>query len=173
MIQVGSAGLFVDLKYHQPLFSVIKYLPECTLFKRGEHIGGIQPNTDPSSSSETERTTFFSLPSLDDDVLRQAAPQSNRKNLLIENLEIDMDPTIQRFEDELCQLVNRDRLEKQKFTRDKNTSTALPESNSRVTIVERRLRVRLSLFHHLCQTSPSLIMNRLAFIMVTAMFKIP
>lgn len=47
-VQVASAGLFVDLKYHQPLFSVIQYLSECTLFKKGDRIGGIEVGNDPS-----------------------------------------------------------------------------------------------------------------------------
>lgn len=52
-----------------------------------------------------------------------------------------MIPSIQRFDDELCHLVNKDRLKKQNQTRDRDKSTDFSESNSRVTIVERRLRV--------------------------------
>jgi hypothetical protein len=46
--QVASAGLFTDVKYHEALFSVIQYLPECTIFGRGANIGGIQYATDAS-----------------------------------------------------------------------------------------------------------------------------
>ena len=47
---------------------------------------------------------------LADDALRQPALQANRKNLLIERLEIDMEPSISVFEDELCRLINKDRM---------------------------------------------------------------
>jgi hypothetical protein len=49
VLQVASAGLFVEIKYHEPLFSVIQYLPECTLYGRGARIGGIQFSGDPST----------------------------------------------------------------------------------------------------------------------------
>lgn len=68
VIQVASAGLFVDVKYHEPLFAVIKYLPECALFGRGDHIGGVQFNNEPSLSwlsfdSECKTKSGFSFDS--------------------------------------------------------------------------------------------------------------
>jgi hypothetical protein len=49
-IKLASAELFVDVRYHQPLFSVIPYLPECVLIGRGLNIGGIQYANDPRMS---------------------------------------------------------------------------------------------------------------------------
>ncbi len=49
VLQVASAGLFVEIKYHEPLFSVIQYLSECTLYGRGIRIGGIQHTGDRST----------------------------------------------------------------------------------------------------------------------------
>jgi len=49
VLQVASAGLFVEIKYHEPLFAVIQYLSECTLYGRGTHIGGIQHTGDPGT----------------------------------------------------------------------------------------------------------------------------
>ena len=46
---MASAGLFVEIKYHEPLFSVIQYLSECTLYGRGAHIGGVHHSGDPST----------------------------------------------------------------------------------------------------------------------------
>jgi len=46
--QVATAGLFVEIKYHEPLFSVIQYLSECTIYGRGDHIGGIQGSNERS-----------------------------------------------------------------------------------------------------------------------------
>ena len=67
--------------------------------------------------------------------------QSNRRNILIEHVEIDIEPSISSFEDELCRLMNKDRLEKRKafqsFVNDPLQSTTM-----KVSIVERRLRVR-------------------------------
>jgi hypothetical protein len=51
VLQVASAGLFVEIKYHEPLFSVIQYLSECTIYGRGARIGGIQHTDDPSTST--------------------------------------------------------------------------------------------------------------------------
>lgn len=48
MIPVASAGLFVEIKYHEPLFTVIPYLSECTLYGRNPRIGGIHHSGDPS-----------------------------------------------------------------------------------------------------------------------------
>ena len=48
MIPVASAGLFVEIKYHEPLFTVIQYLAECTLYGRGARIGGVNYSGDPS-----------------------------------------------------------------------------------------------------------------------------
>lgn len=50
VLQVASAGLFVEIKYHEPLFSVIQYLSEYTIYGRGARIGGIQHSGDPSNS---------------------------------------------------------------------------------------------------------------------------
>ena len=78
---------------------------------------------------------------LDDDALRQPVLQTNRKNLLIERVEIDMEPSISVFEDELCRLINKDRMDKRKMLA--TTVTALvQDANNKVSIVERRLRVR-------------------------------
>lgn len=50
MAQVPSAGLFVEIKYHEPLLSVIPYLSECTLYGRHANVGGIHWSGDPSIS---------------------------------------------------------------------------------------------------------------------------
>ncbi|CAF4358064.1 unnamed protein product, partial [Adineta steineri] len=77
---------------------------------------------------------------IDEDVLKQPNIQTNRRNILIEQVEIDMEPSINQFEEELCRLINKDRLEKTKTTQ--TTLTALvQESHNKVSIVERRLRV--------------------------------
>ncbi|CAM4766790.1 unnamed protein product [Rotaria magnacalcarata] len=123
MAQVSSAGLFVETKYHEPLFSVIQYLSECTLYGRNANIGGIHCSGDPN-----------------EDTLRKPVLQANRRNILIEQVEIDMEPSISTFEDELCRLVQKDRMEKKKLSQ--GTVSALAnEPQSKVSIVERRLRV--------------------------------
>lgn len=48
VIPVASAGLFVEIKYHEPLFTVIQCLAECTLYGRGARIGGVHYSGDPS-----------------------------------------------------------------------------------------------------------------------------
>ncbi|CAF3451554.1 unnamed protein product [Rotaria sp. Silwood1] len=97
--QVASAGLFVEIKYHEPLFSVIQYLSECTLYGRNVNIGGIHYSGDPN-----------------EDTLRKPVLQANRKNILIEQVEIDMEPSIDLFEEELCRLIHKDRMEKKKMS---------------------------------------------------------
>ncbi|CAF1455211.1 unnamed protein product [Adineta steineri] len=123
VLQVASAGLFTEIRYHDPLFSVIQYLSECTLYGRGANIGGIHHTGDPN-----------------EDVLKQPNIQTNRRNILIEQVEIDMEPSINQFEEELCRLINKDRLEKTKTTQTTLT-TLVQESHNKVSIVERRLRV--------------------------------
>ncbi len=77
---------------------------------------------------------------LDEDTLRQPVLEANRRNILIEQIEIDMEPSINIFEEELCLLINKDRVEKKKLTH--TTVTAIvPEQHNKVSIVERRLRV--------------------------------
>ncbi len=77
---------------------------------------------------------------LDEDTLRQPTVQINRRNILIEQIEIDMEPSINMFEDELCRLINKDRMEKKKVAHP--TVTALiQDTHYKVSIVERRLRV--------------------------------
>ncbi len=52
-----------------------------------------------------------------------------------------MEPSINMFEEELCRLINKDRMEKKKMSQ--TTVTALvQEAHNKVSIVERRLRVR-------------------------------
>ena len=52
-----------------------------------------------------------------------------------------MEPSISVFEDELCRLINKDRMEKRKVPG--TTVTALvQDANNKVSIAERRLRVR-------------------------------
>lgn len=91
------------------------------------------------------RNRFFPLKlsidlDLDEDILRQPTVYGNRKNVLIEQVEIDMEPSINMFEDELCRLINKDRMEKKRMTA--TTAAALvQETHNKVSIVERRLRV--------------------------------
>lgn len=76
--------------------------------------------------------------------MRQPTLYGNRKNVLIEQVEIDMEPSIDMFEDELCRLINKDRMEKKRMT--STTAAALvQETHNKVSIVERRLRVCYSL----------------------------
>jgi hypothetical protein len=77
---------------------------------------------------------------LDEDTLKQPVVQANRRNILIEQVEIDMEPSISMFEDELCRLINKDRMDKRKMTQT-TLSTLVQGSHNKVTIVERRLRV--------------------------------
>ncbi|CAF0912061.1 unnamed protein product [Rotaria sp. Silwood1] len=121
--QVASAGLFVEIKYHEPLFSVIQYLSECTLYGRNVNIGGIHYSGDPN-----------------EDTLRKPVLQANRKNILIEQVEIDMEPSIDLFEEELCRLIHKDRMEKKKMSQT-TVAAIVHETHSKVSIVERRLRV--------------------------------
>jgi hypothetical protein len=56
-----------------------------------------------------------------------------------------MEPSINMFEEELCRLINKDRMEKKKMSQ--TTVTALvQEAHNKVSIVERRLRVRYFLW---------------------------
>ncbi len=72
--------------------------------------------------------------------MRQPALQANRRTILIEQIEIDMEPSINMFEEELCRLINKDRMEKKKVSH--TTVTALiQDTHNKVSIVERRLRV--------------------------------
>ncbi|CAF4479437.1 unnamed protein product, partial [Rotaria sp. Silwood2] len=121
--QVASAGLFVEIKYHEPLFSVIQYLSECTLYGRNVNIGGIHYSGDPN-----------------EDTLRKPILQANRKNILIEQIEIDMEPSINLFEEELCRLIHKDQMEKKKISQT-TVAAIVHETYSKVSIVERRLRV--------------------------------
>ena len=50
-----------------------------------------------------------------------------------------MEPSINIFEEELCRLINKDRMEKKKLTQ--TTVTAIIQEAHKVSIVERRLRV--------------------------------
>ncbi len=76
----------------------------------------------------------------DEDTLRQPVLSTNRRNVLIEQVEIDMDPSIVMFEEELCRLINKDRMEKKRIAQ--TTVTGLvQDTNNKVSIVERRLRV--------------------------------
>ena len=51
-----------------------------------------------------------------------------------------MEPSINVFEEELCRLINKDRMEKKRMTQ--TTITAfIQEQHNKVSIVERRLRV--------------------------------
>ncbi|CAF0762294.1 unnamed protein product [Rotaria sordida] len=118
--QVPSAGLFVEIKYHEPLFSVIQYLSECTLYGRNVNIGGIHYS--------------------DEDTLRKPVLQANRKNILIEQVEIDVEPSITFFEEELCRLIHKDQMEKKKMSHT-TVSALVQETQSKISIVERRLRV--------------------------------
>ena len=77
----------------------------------------------------------------DNDSLKLPVVQLNRKNLLIERVEIDMEPSIGLFEEELCRLINKDRMEKKKMTNTTVTSL-VQDVSQKVSIVERRLRVR-------------------------------
>jgi hypothetical protein len=77
---------------------------------------------------------------LDEDSLRQPVIQPNRRNILIEQVEIDMEPSVHGFEDELCRLINKDRTEKKKMAHT-TAAALLQEAHKKVTIVERRLRV--------------------------------
>jgi len=77
---------------------------------------------------------------LDEDTLRQPVLQANRRNILIEQIEIDMEPSIHIFEEELCLLINKDRMEKKKLAHSAVT-TLVQEPHNKVSIVERRLRV--------------------------------
>ncbi|CAF1495816.1 unnamed protein product [Adineta ricciae] len=122
VLQVASAGLFTEVKYHEPLFSVIQYLPECTLFGRGANIGGIHSSGDSN-----------------EDVLKQPVLQANRRNILIEQVEIDMEPSVNIFEEELCIMINKDRLEKKKLSQ--SAANQISPEPQKVSIVERRLRV--------------------------------
>lgn len=81
---------------------------------------------------------------LDEDVLRQPTLYGNRKNVLIEQIEIDMEPSITKFEDELCRLINKDRMDKKGMT-SATVAAFIQETHNKVSIVERRLRVG----HHL------------------------
>jgi hypothetical protein len=72
--------------------------------------------------------------------LRQPVLQANRRNILIDQVEIDMEPSINMFEEELCRLINKDRMEKKKMTQT-TVATLIQEANNKVSIVERRLRV--------------------------------
>jgi hypothetical protein len=56
-----------------------------------------------------------------------------------------MEPSISTFEDELCRLVQKDRMEKRKLSQ-ATVSALVNESQSKVSIVERRLRVRFLVF---------------------------
>lgn len=76
----------------------------------------------------------------DDDTLKRPQQLSDQRNINIEHLEIDMEPSIGAFEDELCRLINEDRLERRKVAL-AATNNLPAESNARVSIVERRLRV--------------------------------
>lgn len=53
-----------------------------------------------------------------------------------------MEPSINMFEDELCRLINKDRMEKKKLA-PTTVATLVPESHNKVSIVERRLRVSI------------------------------
>lgn len=66
--------------------------------------------------------------------------QANRRNILIEQIEIDIEPSINSFEDELCRLIQKDRMEKKKASQG-SVSAIVKEPQSKVSIVERRLRV--------------------------------
>jgi hypothetical protein len=84
---------------------------------------------------------------LDEDTLKQPVLQPNRRNILIEQVEIDMEPSINMFEEELCRLINKDRIEKKRMGQ--TTVTALvQETHNKVSIVERRLRVSCFIFFH-------------------------
>ena len=76
----------------------------------------------------------------DDDSLKLPVVQLNRKNLLIERVEIDMEPSVSLFEEELCRLINKDRMEKKKMM-NTTVSNLVQDASHKVTIVERRLRV--------------------------------
>jgi len=81
---------------------------------------------------------------LDDDILRQPVVDALRRNILIEQVEVDMEPSINVFEEELCILINKDRL---KTKKNMTISAAVnQEPHNRVSIVERRLRVCRFLF---------------------------
>lgn len=54
--QVASSAVFIDLKYHEPMFAVMNCVPECTLFQRGDYISGIQQSTTDRSWFILERT---------------------------------------------------------------------------------------------------------------------
>jgi hypothetical protein len=51
-----------------------------------------------------------------------------------------MEPSINMFEEELCRLINKDRMEKKKLSQT-TASTLVQETQIKVSIVERRLRV--------------------------------
>jgi len=51
-----------------------------------------------------------------------------------------MEPSIHIFEEELCLLINKDRMEKKKLAHSAVT-TLVQEPHNKVSIVERRLRV--------------------------------
>jgi hypothetical protein len=51
-----------------------------------------------------------------------------------------MEPSIHIFEEELCLLINKDRMEKKKLAQSAVT-TLVQEPHNKVSIVERRLRV--------------------------------
>lgn len=134
---MASASLFTEVRYHEPLFDATPYIPECTLFGRGASIGGIQFSGDPST--RTACASCMPPCCVDEDVLKQPVLQPNRRNVLIEQLEIDIEPSVSVFEEELRVLINKDRLEKKKLTQ----TPAAPATQEafKVSIVERRLRV--------------------------------
>ncbi|CAF0829530.1 unnamed protein product, partial [Didymodactylos carnosus] len=115
VLAVSSATLFVEIRHHQALFSVIQYLPECTIFGKGNTIGGIEFTNEGFN-----------------DALKQPQIHSKRRNIIIEHVEIDIEPSVNRFEDELCLLLNKDRIYKQDSS---------PQETRKISIVERRLRV--------------------------------
>lgn len=75
----------------------------------------------------------------DEDVLKQPALQANRQNILIEQIEVDIEPSVNVFEEELCIMINKDRLEKKKLSQ--STANQISPEPQKVSIVERRLRV--------------------------------
>ena len=82
---------------------------------------------------------------VDEDTLRKPVLQANRRNILIEQVEIDMKPSINQFEEELCRYISVDRIENNQRSQTASTNST-QEVHNKVSIVERRLRVRYSAF---------------------------
>lgn len=81
---------------------------------------------------------FFSI---DEDILKKTDLHLNPKTILIEHVEIDMEPSVGMFEEELCRLVNKDRMDKKKMAQT-TVSALAQDALNKVSIVERRLRVK-------------------------------